>query len=75
MAQDKQTGKPAMQIEVSTPAKEAAYERVLVTWVSTELKPKVGTIIVNPPDKTEWTVTKTYSMVNHFEGLPSWKTK
>ena len=73
MAQDKRTGKPAVQIEVRAPAKEAGYERVLVTWVSTEIKPKVGTIIVNPPDKTEWTVTKTYSMVNHFEGLPSWK--
>jgi len=71
MAQDKVTGKPAVQIEVRTPAKEADYERVLVTWVSTELKPKV----VNPPDKTEWTVAKVYSMVNHFEGLPSWRTR
>ena len=44
MAQDKQTGKPAVQIEVRTPAKEAEYERVLVTWVSTELKPKVGMV-------------------------------
>jgi hypothetical protein len=75
MAQDKQAGKPAVQIELRTPAKEAEYARVLVTWVSTELKPKVGMVIVNPPDKTEWTVTKTYSMVNHFEGLPSWRTK
>ena len=75
MAQDKQTGKPAVQIEVRTPAKEAGYERVLVTWVSTELKPKVGMGIVNPPDKTEWTIAKVYSIVNHFEGLPSWRTK
>ena len=51
MAQDKQAGKPAVQIEVRTPAKEAEYERVLVTWVSTELKPKIGTIIVNPPQQ------------------------
>jgi len=75
MAQDKVTGKPAVQIEVRTTAKEAEYEHVLVTWISTEFKPKVGMVIVNPPDKTEWTVAKVYSMVNHFEGLPSWKTK
>jgi len=75
MAQDKVTGKPAVQIEVRTLAKEAEYERVLVTWVSTELKPKVGIVIVNPPDKTEWTVAKVYSMVNHFEGLSSWRTR
>ena len=75
MAQDKVTGKPAVQIEVRTLAKEAEYERVLVTWVSTEFKPKVGMVIVNPPDKTEWTVAKVYSMVNHFEGLSSWRTR
>lgn len=74
MAQDKQAGKPAVQIEARTPAKEAGYERVLVTWVSTELKPKVGMILVNLPDKTEWTVAKAYALINHFEGLPSWKT-
>jgi len=75
MAQDKATGKPAMQLELRTPAKEAGYERVLVTWVSTELKPKVGMVLVNPPDKTEWTVAKAYGLVNHFEGLPSWRVR
>ena len=75
MARDKSTGKPAVQLELRAPANEADYERVLVTWVSTELKPKVGMVIVNPPDKTEWTIRTVYTLVNHFEGLPSWKTK
>jgi hypothetical protein len=70
---DKVTGKPAVQVELRAPAKEVGYERVLVTWVSTEVKPKVGMTLTSPPDKTVWTVAKAYTLVNHFEGLPSWR--
>lgn len=75
MGQDKIAGKPAAQIELRAAHKETGYERVLVTWIGAELKPKVGMVVVNPPDKTEWTVAKVYTMVNHFEGLPSWRMK
>lgn len=75
MGQDKVAGKPAVQVELRTPSKDAGLDRVVVTWVSTEVKPKIGMVLVNPPDKTEWTVVKAYTIVNHFEGLPSWRTK
>lgn len=75
MAQDKVTGKPAVQLELRAPTNNPNLDRVVVTWVSTEVKPKVGMILVAPPDKTEWTVAKAYTLVNHFEGLPSWKAK
>jgi len=69
------TGKPAVQVRLTSPATEAGYLRTYYTWVSTELKPKIGMVIVCPPDKTEWTVDWAGTLQNNFEGLTSWKTR
>ena len=70
---EKVTGKAAVQVHLQTPAKDDGYTRNIMTWVSTELKPKVGQVITAPPDKTEWTIAWVGTLVNHFEGLPSWR--
>ena len=69
----KATGKPAAQVRISTPSTMADYRATQYTWVSTELKPKVGQFITCAPDKREWLVDLVGVVVNHFEGLATWK--
>ena len=73
----KVTGKAAVQVQLQSAHPYSMPEdgmfRNLMTWVPTELKPKVGQVITAPPDKTEWTIVWAGTLVNHFEGLPSWR--
>lgn len=70
---EKVTGKPAVQVCISTPSTTVLGMWVQYTWVSTELKPKVGQVITCPPDKRPWTIEWAGVVVNHFEGLATWK--
>ena len=76
MANTKQSGSEAVQIELSTPHTGTSEGTLrIVTWVEASLKPSVGMVLVHPKDDRRWTVTQAYTgIVTRMEGLGShWK--
>ena len=75
MANTKQSGSEAVQIELSTPHTGTSEGTLrIVTWVEASLKPSVGMVLVRPKDDRKWEVTQAYTIVNHMEGIGShWK--
>jgi hypothetical protein len=78
MANNKQSGTAAVQIELSTPYPLCGEGYVLrfVTWVEAALRPTKGMFLTLPsdPPHRKWEVTQAYTIVNHMEGIEShWK--
>jgi hypothetical protein len=76
MANNKQSGTEAVQIELCAPHPTIPdYELRLVTWVEASLKPTEGMTLVRQGEDRKWTVAEAYpGIVNRVEGLGShWK--
>lgn len=50
-----------IQVELTTPAKEAGSLSCMVTWMEAALKPAVGMLVVCKGDKRQWTVAHAYN--------------